>query len=78
MATTYKDLNSSVPIVYSARAIADGVEIYPGHRLEACTFYQWMYDDLLGDGPVEIAGATEKTYTPDLTAIENSGQYFAK
>ena len=78
MATTYKDLNSSVPIVYSARAIADGVEIYPGHRLEACTFYQWMYDDLLGDGPVEIAGATEKTYTPDLTAIENSGQYFCQ
>lgn len=81
MATTYKQLNSPDPIVLTARAYADEVEIHAAHALRPCTSFQWKYDNLLGT-PTSIVDAlgtsTAQNYTVDLSSVASSGEYFCE
>ena len=76
--TTYKHINSAVPVPLTARVYADGVEVHIFHELAACIHYQWFYDDLLGAGAVEVTGATSKEYQVDLTQVSSSGEYYCE
>ena len=78
MVTIYKKKNSTVPAVLTAYVYDGAVEIHSTHRLAACISYKWFYDDLMGGGAVEIAGATSKTYTVDLTQVSNSGEFYCE
>ena len=82
MATTYKEINSTTPLVLEAPVYADGVQIHATHRLRSCIRWQWYRDPLNADGtpatPVAITGATNETLTVDLTAVANSGEYYAE
>ena len=76
--TTYKHINSTVPVPLTARVYADNVEIHIFHKLAACLHYQWFFDDLLGGGAVEITGAIAKEYQVDLTSVASSGEYYCE
>ena len=78
MATIYKEINSTTPVVLDASVFADGIEIHPDHRLRNCTSWQWYFDDLTGTGPTAIMDATSETYSVPLTSVDHSGEYFCR
>lgn len=79
MATTYKQINSPDPVVLTARAFADGIDIHPAHRLRGCTVFQWKYDNLLGGAVVDAPGTSnEQNYTVDLSTVDSSGEYYCE
>ena len=78
MATIYKEINSSIPVVLTAQVFADDIEIHPDHRLRDCTRWQWYFDGLLGSGPIVIPGATARDYTVDLSSVAFSGEYYCE
>ena len=76
--TTYKHINSTVPVPLTARVYADNVEVHIFHKLASCLHYQWFFDDLLGGGGSEITGAIAKEYQVDLTSVASSGEYYCE
>ena len=78
MATTYKEINSATPVILTAPVFADGIEIHPTHPLRSCTRWQWFFDDLTGGAAVALTGATDDSYTVDLSSIASSGEYYCE
>ena len=79
MATTYKEINSSTPVVLTAPVFADGIEIHANHPLRPCIRYQWFFDNLTGSVPVHASGTSDgETYTVDLSNVANSGNYYCE
>lgn len=77
---------------FQARAYANGEDIHEGvlatpfdqttftppHPLRNCMRFQWMYDNISGEQPVEIPGETDDHYTIDTSAVANSGNYWCR
>ena len=80
MATTYKEINSSTPVVLTAPVFADGIEVHANHPLRPCIRYQWFFDNLVpGNVPVHASGTSDQeTYTVDLSSVANSGNYYCE